>query len=64
MTFFVGAELPARLAQYVSSAGHDALHTTELPNGNRTTDWRTAELADEQGRVVVPRIATSETTIY
>lgn len=55
MKFLVDAQLPARLARFLSSAGHDALHTTELPDGNRTTDERIAELADGQGRVVVTK---------
>lgn len=55
MKFLVDAQLPARLARSLSSAGHDALHTTELPDGNRTTDGRIAELADEEGRVVVTK---------
>ena len=32
-----------------------ALHTAELPDGNRTTDGQIAERADEQGRVVVTK---------
>jgi len=35
--------------------GHDALHTSELPDGNRTTDGRIVELADDEGRVVVTK---------
>ena len=55
MKFLVDAQLPARLAQSLSSAGHDALHTTELLDGNRTTDGRVAELADDEGRIVVTK---------
>lgn len=55
MKFLVDAQLPARLARFLSSAGHDALHTTELPDGNRTTDGRIAEMAGEEGRVVVTK---------
>lgn len=55
MKFLVDAQLPARLARSLNEAGHDALHTTELPDGNRTTDARIAELADDQGRVVVTK---------
>jgi predicted nuclease of predicted toxin-antitoxin system len=53
--FLVDAQLPARLAGFLSSAGHDALYTTELPDGHRTTDDRIAELADDEGRVVVTK---------
>ncbi len=55
MKFLVDAQLPVQLARFLSSAGHDALHTTELPDGNRTTDGRIVELADEEGRVVVTK---------
>lgn len=55
MRFLVDAQLPARLARVLSSAGHDALHTSELPDGNRTTDTRIAELADDDDRVVVTK---------
>jgi predicted nuclease of predicted toxin-antitoxin system len=53
--FLIDAQLPARLAQVLSRAGHDALHTIELPGGNRTTDQRIAEVADDDGRVVVTK---------
>jgi len=33
VNFLVNAQLSARLAQFLSDAGHDALHTTELPDG-------------------------------
>lgn len=36
-------------------AGHDALHTTQLSAGNRTTDQEITRIADEQGRVVVTK---------
>jgi hypothetical protein len=34
--FLVDAQLPVRLARFLISAGHDVLHTTDLPDGNRT----------------------------
>lgn len=46
MRFLVDAQLPARLARFLNDAGHDALHTSELPDGNRTTDVRIADSAD------------------
>ena len=51
MKFLVDAQLPARLARFLNDAGHDALHTSELPEGNRTTDMRIAEIVDH-GSVV------------
>lgn len=55
MKFLVDAQLPARLARLLSDAGHDTLHTSELPDGNRTSDERIAELADHDGRIVVTK---------
>lgn len=55
MRFLVDAQLPARLARALTDAGHDALHTTDLPDGNRTTDAQIAVLADQDGRVVVTK---------
>jgi predicted nuclease of predicted toxin-antitoxin system len=53
--FLVDAQLPARLAVFLTGAGHDALHTTQLPAGNRATDAAIAALADETDRVVVTK---------
>lgn len=55
MKFLVDAQLPARLARFLAGAGHDVVHTSELPDGNRTADARIAELADAEGRVVVTK---------
>jgi predicted nuclease of predicted toxin-antitoxin system len=53
--FLVDAQLPVRLARFLISAGHDVLHTTDLPDGNRTADGRIAALADDEDRVVVTK---------
>lgn len=55
MKFLVDAQLPVRLARFLSNAGHDAVHTAGLADGNCTTDRRIAELADDEGRVVVTK---------
>ncbi len=55
MKFLVDAQLPARLGRFLDGAGHDAVHTSQLPNGNRATDRCIAELADGEGRVVVTK---------
>ena len=49
----VDAQLSARLARFLADAGHDVVHTSELPDGNRTTNARIAEVGDSEGRVVV-----------
>jgi len=53
--FLVDAQMPARLAELVKRAGHDAMHTNELPNGNRSTDAEIVQLADAESRVVVTK---------
>jgi predicted nuclease of predicted toxin-antitoxin system len=53
--FLVDAQLPERLSRQLVDAGHDALHTSQLPTGNRTTDQEIVRLADEQDRVVVSK---------
>lgn len=57
MRFLVDAQLPRRLAAWLASEGHDALHTTELPSGNRTTDDEITHPADADDRVVVTKDA-------
>jgi predicted nuclease of predicted toxin-antitoxin system len=53
--FLVDAQLPARLARFLGEVGHDALHTSDLPDRNRSTDAQIAERADRDGRVVVTK---------
>lgn len=55
MKFLVDTQLPARLARQLAAAGHSAVHTSELPKGNRTTDAEIAALADSEDRVVVTK---------
>ncbi|MCP9489206.1 MAG: DUF5615 family PIN-like protein [Solirubrobacteraceae bacterium MAG38_C4-C5] len=55
MRFLVDAQLPARLARFLTAQGHDATHTSQLPDGNRTTDAQIAALADGEERVLVTK---------
>lgn len=55
MKFLVDAQLPRRLCAWLRAAGHDALHTLELPDGNRTTDAAILELVQREGRIVVTK---------
>lgn len=55
MKFLVDAQLPPRLAKLIDEHGHDATHTSELPNGNRTPDDEIADTADAEGRVVISK---------
>jgi predicted nuclease of predicted toxin-antitoxin system len=53
--FLIDAQLPTRLADFLNRAGHDAVHTIALPDGNRSTDSQIAQLAETDGRVVVTK---------
>jgi hypothetical protein len=53
--FLVDAQLPARLARLLNEHGHDATHTSELPNANRTPDDEIAATADTEDRVVISK---------
>ncbi len=55
MRFLLDAQLPVRLARSLRGAGHDVLHTSDLPRGNRSTDDEVCAVADEQERVVVTK---------
>lgn len=55
MKFLLDAQLPLRLAQQLSDRGHDVLHTSEMPDANRTTDAEVARRADTEGRVVITK---------
>ncbi|TWP37941.1 DUF5615 family PIN-like protein [Leekyejoonella antrihumi] len=55
MKFLVDAQLSARLADFLNSAGHDAVHTSSLHNGSRSSDRQVAAAADAEDRVVVTK---------
>ena len=55
MKFLVDAQLPRRLCAWLREAGHDAIHTLDLPLGNRTPDSTLLEVALREQRVVVTK---------
>lgn len=55
MKFLVDAQLPLRLGRWLKERGHDALHTLELPLGNRTPDTGIVALAAHENRIVVTK---------
>ena len=57
MKFLVDAQLPRRLAALLEQARHDAIHTLDLPLGNRTTDTVINQLSLKEQRVVVTKDA-------
>jgi len=57
MKFLVDAQLPRRLASRLRESGHEAIHTLDLPLGNRTPDSLINELALLGGYVVITKDA-------
>jgi predicted nuclease of predicted toxin-antitoxin system len=57
MKFLVDAHLPRRLAQQFRAFGHEALHTLDLPKGNRTPDPELGELSVRDHAIVVTKDA-------
>ena len=57
MKFLVDAQLPVGLVNGMRQLGHDAVHTSELPMGNRTTDADVLRICLDEGRVLVTKDA-------
>lgn len=55
MKFLVDAQLPHRLCKTLDAAGHDAIHTTDLPRGNRSPDKDISSVADADERTVITK---------
>ena len=55
MRFLVDTHLPRRMASLLREAGFDAIHTLDLPLGNRTSDSVINQLSVNEKRVVVTK---------
>jgi predicted nuclease of predicted toxin-antitoxin system len=55
MKFLVDAQLPLQLAHRLQDAGHDVLHTRELPSQNSTPDSAINQISLEQERIVITK---------
>ena len=55
MKFLIDAQLPRRLGGWLRERGHDALHTLDLPLGNRTPDSDVVAFAIRDDRIVVTK---------
>lgn len=55
MKFLIDAHLPYQLAVQLNEAGHDALHTKDLPLQNRTPDESINQLSLDEQRIVVTK---------
>lgn len=57
MKCLVDAQLPRQLAGWLSTRGHDALHTLDLPGRNQTSDSETNALSIREQRIVITKDA-------
>ena len=57
MKFLVDAQLPLQLAYWMRGQGHDAVHTKDLPEGNRTRDQEINRISLREERTVVTKDA-------
>ncbi len=57
MKFLVDAQLPRRMAVWLSAAGCDAIHTLDLPDGNRATDGKINEIVEREQRILISKDA-------
>lgn len=55
MKFIIDAHLPWRLVEWLNNAGHDAVHTSNLPDHNETEDIDIADFAVAENRVIVTK---------
>lgn len=57
MKFLVDAQLPRKITAWLADGGHDARHTLDLPDGNRTKDAELIAIAESEQRIVVSKDA-------
>lgn len=57
MRFLIDAQLPRRLVRQLREQGMDAIHTLDLPSGNRTSDAEICAIAESEERIVVTKDA-------
>lgn len=55
MKFLLDAHLPPSLCGALADRGHDAIHTSSLPEGNATHDNELRAFAAAEGRVLVTK---------
>lgn len=55
MKFLVDAQLPRRLCKWLRDAGHDVVHTLDLPLGNATPDSVVLSIAASEQRIVITK---------
>ena len=57
MKWLIDAQLPRRLVRHMRDAGHDVVHTLDLPDGNGTSDLQINQRSIDESRIVVSKDA-------
>ncbi len=57
MKFIVDAQLPKLLARFLREKGFDVIHTSELPNGNDSSDVEINRISLAESRILVSKDA-------
>ena len=57
MKFLINAQLPRRLIHRLQAFGHEAMHTLDLPLGNRTPDDTINEVSLREHAIVITKDA-------
>ena len=55
MKFIVDAHFPKRLATWLINHGEDAIHTSDLPEKNNTSDKTIIQIAEKEKRIVISK---------
>lgn len=55
MKFLIDAQLPYRLKDWLTANNFDAVHTTDLPQQNLTSDLFIADFADDGNLIVITK---------
>ena len=55
MRFLIDAQLPKKFTIWLLEAGHDAIHTLDLPNKNSSTDLEVMNFALHNARIVISK---------
>ena len=57
MKFLIDAQIPKKLALFLKKNGFDAIHTSQLPDKNRTKDREINRISVEERRVLITKDA-------
>jgi predicted nuclease of predicted toxin-antitoxin system len=55
MRFIIDAQLPFKLASFLRKIGHDAVHTSDLPNKNFSEDNEIIRYSIDNDAVVISK---------